>query len=278
MADLPPLPELRFAEIPANSRHRYVGDRFCYMEAGQVDLPPVLLLQGIGANSLHWRFQLAGLADRFRLIAWNAPGYLLSDNLRAATPSCRDYSDALDDLLSALGIDGFDIVANSFGTRVAQCFAHHRPGRIGRAVFTGTSIPQGASAEERARGVEARARMIERGGYGFGNRAAALLGSAATADTLAMVQQTLRATNPAGFMQAARFIAEAEMPPLAAGLTMPLLMVQGEEDRVAPAATNAELIAAALPHARLVMLTGCGHLPEVEFPSRVNDLIAAHLG
>ena len=67
------------------------------------------------------------------------------------------------------------------------------------------------------------------------------------------------------------------MPPLATGLTMPLLMVQGEEDRVAPAATNAKLLAAALPRARLVMLAGCGHLPEVEFPSCVNHLIAAHL-
>jgi len=54
-------------------------------------------------------------------------------------------------------------------------------------------------------------------------------------------------------------------------------MVQGEEDGVAPAATNAELLAGALPHARLVMLAGCGHLPEVELPSRVNDLITAHL-
>jgi 3-oxoadipate enol-lactonase len=119
--------------------------------------------------------------------------------------------------------------------------------------------------------------MIERGGYGFGDRAAALLGSAATADTLALVQRTVRATNPAGFMQAARFIAESEMPPLAAGLTMPLLMVQGDEDRVTPAAINAELLAAALPHARLVLVAGCGHLPEVELPSCVNELIAGHL-
>ena len=144
-------------------------------------------------------------------------------------------------------------------------------------MFTGTSIPHGMSPEERARTVEARARMIERGGYGFGDRAAALLGSAASADTLALVQQTVRATNPAGFMQAARFIGEAEMPPLGAGLTVPLLMIQGEEDRITPAAANAKLLAAALPHARLVMLAGCGHLPEVEFPSRVNDLIKAHL-
>jgi pimeloyl-ACP methyl ester carboxylesterase len=277
---LPPLPELRFAEIPAASQPRYTGDRFSFMEAGRIDARPVLLLHGIGANSLHWRRQFAGLADRWRLIAWNAPGYMLSDNLRTETPSGRDYADALADFLAALGIGGsFDVVANSFGTRVAQCFAACYPGRIGRAVFTGTSIARpGASPEERAQSVAARAQMIARGGYAFGERVAALLGSAASPATIALVQHTLRATNPAGFMQAARFGASGDMPPLGAGLTMPLLLIQGEEDRVTPAATNAALLAAAVPGARIVTLAGCGHLPEAEAPRRVNELIAEHLG
>jgi pimeloyl-ACP methyl ester carboxylesterase len=103
--------------------------------------------------------------------------------------------------------------------------------------------------------------MIERGGYGFGDRAAALLGSAASADTLALVRQTLRATNPAGFMQAARFIAEAGMPPLAAGLTMRLLIVQGEEDRVTPSATNACTAARSSRHARRVRPPAGGGTP-----------------
>jgi len=58
-----------------------------------------------------------------------------------------------------------------------------------------------------------------------------------------------------------------------AGVTAPVLVLWGEADRVVDVAYG-RAYAAALPTARFQLLTGTGHLPQVETPRQVLDAIA----
>jgi pimeloyl-ACP methyl ester carboxylesterase len=251
------------------------------MEAGRADAPALVLLHGVGANSMHWRFQLAGLSDRYRVIAWNAPGYVLSDALKTDNPDCKTFADALNDFLAALNLDRVNIVGNSFGTRVAQCFAIYYPGRIIKLAMTGTGIgPRGLSDEDKQKVIATREAQIAKGGYAFGARVSALVAANASPQTVELVREVVRATNPRGFMHGVKLgLADGYAPEeVAPKLNFPVLLISGREDRVNPIDKNAGVLIKQLPQGKLEILDGVGHLPEVEAPDVVNKLLRDFFG
>ena len=101
------------------------GGQISYRQAG--DGPALLLAHGVGGNSRSFRAQLEGLADRFLVIAWDAPGYGDSA-LREA--SLDAYSNAVAEFLDYLKIQSCHMLGHSMGGVIAQGFAGLAPGRM----------------------------------------------------------------------------------------------------------------------------------------------------
>lgn len=271
----PVLPEVRFARIPLEAQARYVGDRFSYMESGPASAPCVLFLHGIGSNASYYRFQFEALSAHFRVVAWNAPGYWMSDNLRTEQPTDADYAQAVADFVQALGLNQFILSGNSFGSVVSQAFALRHPQRVHRLILTGTGVGQKQVSPERREKFEARARRIRLGSYHYGDQGVDnLVGPYASPELRAMLVEVARGTQSAGLLRAVSFrLSDFYTPDLASALTMPVLLVQGSEDQVNPRQENADLLLPQLPNGRMIELPSIGHLPEVEAPDVFNSLL-----
>jgi len=273
---IPPLPELKLIAVET-SPAGLEGPRMSYMEMGDAR-DAVVLLHGIGSNSTGWRFVMPALAADHRVIAWNAPGYYLSDNFAAEAPSHTSYSDALAALLDALGIASAHIVGSSFGSLVAMSFASRFPERVKRLVLLGTTRGQAwLPQEERERRLEMRAASIRDGGLALAEkRWSNLVAADASPMAIALVKEVLGATHRRGMTQSARASDATDVTAFAPRIKARTLLAVGSEDRVNPPDIS-RTIAAAIEGSKLVELPGVGHLPKLEAPQRTIELIRNHL-
>jgi pimeloyl-ACP methyl ester carboxylesterase len=244
-----------------------------YRETGSG--PALVLLHGIGASSAGWLCQLETLKG-YRLVAWDAPGYGESEFLAPAEPQASDYAQALHEFLDRLLLKDVVLVANSLGCLMAAAYAAARPERVRSMILLGPAGGYGGMpAEKRDALLAERIRQIdELGPDGLAEkRGPTLVAAGSPPEALELVRWSTRRLRPPGYKKALHCLAQGRLVDDARRFHKKVLVACGTQDGVTPEA-GCKAIAAAFPRAEYRSLAGLGHVPHMEAPAQINELIA----
>jgi pimeloyl-ACP methyl ester carboxylesterase len=121
------------------------GVNIFYREAGPANAPVVLLLHGFPTSSHMFRNLIPALADRYRVLAPDYPGYGQSDMPDRATFAYTfdRFAELVDGLLDRLGVERFAMYVMDYGAPVGWRLALKHPERV-----TGLIVQNGNAYEE----------------------------------------------------------------------------------------------------------------------------------
>ncbi|HZQ73972.1 MAG TPA: alpha/beta hydrolase [Burkholderiales bacterium] len=261
--------EERIARFPLRT-----SGGLCYREAGRGQA--LVCLHGIGSSSAGWLYQLEALSERFRVIAWDAPGYEGSVPLAEEKPQASAYAEALHGLVERLLLKDFVLAGNSLGGLFAGAYARAHGERVRSLVLISPTSGFGAAEERvRAEKLAARFRMLdELGPEGMAEkRSPTLFGSRVTPEALALARWSQRRIHPAAYRQAAYAIDSGRHVEDARHFRKPALVVCGTLDTITPEAGCRE-VARAYPKGEYRALEGLGHVSHMEDPVLLNAILA----
>lgn len=134
-AATPPQGAVTAPQPPATVFYRSTaidGVKVFYREAGPANAPVVLLLHGFPTSSHMFRNLIPLLADRYRVIAPDYPGYGQSDAPDRATfaYTFARYADMMDTLMGQLGARSYAMYLMDYGAPVGYRLALKHPERV----------------------------------------------------------------------------------------------------------------------------------------------------
>jgi pimeloyl-ACP methyl ester carboxylesterase len=263
---------MSLSKLPPLRRVRCSQGELAWREAGTG--PALVLLHGIGSGSGSWLGQFDGLADRYRILAWDAPGYGASAPLHEAQPLAQHYVQALDEWLRALDVQTPVLLGHSLGALVAAAWAAAQPERVAALVLASPARGYG-QAEPALREAKYRERveLVERLGIEglSATRAAGLCAPGADAQAIERVRQNMALATPGGYVQAAHLLAHDDLMTHLERAPVPRAVLCGEHDRVTPP-DPCKAVARAVD-CPFVLLPGVGHACYVEDARRFNDAL-----
>ncbi|ROQ69705.1 pimeloyl-ACP methyl ester carboxylesterase [Streptomyces sp. 840.1] len=245
-------------------------------EAGDPDSPLLLCLHGIGSSSAAFAPQLAGLADRVHVVAWDAPGYADSADPDRA-PGLDGYVDTAADLIREHGGPAH-VLGVSWGGVIALRLAARHPDLVASLIVADSSRGSGTDPD-RAKAMRGRAAALAAQGPGAfaAARGPRLVSAAAPPALVERVVATMAGSvRSPGYGYAAASMAEADLTGELPAIAAPALVLCGEQDTVT-GPDESQAIAGALPTSVYVTLSGAGHLANQERPEAFNAWVRAHL-
>ncbi|MEC3956176.1 alpha/beta hydrolase [Nocardia sp. CDC153] len=274
--------------------------RVSYAEYGAEDGTPVLYCHGVPGTHLEGEaFDEAGAAAGVRVVAVDRPG--MAESSLPAGERVADWVDTVVELADRLGLDRFGVIGVSGGGPYALAIAARLPQRVTGVAVVSAPAPVGEQADaaeldpvarKRRRGLNVLRRipflvhpmamemsMVIRRQRGV----AGLVAQMATVDRervegdaelTAKLEENLRRSfeqGSRGFATDIRLVFTREWGFALTDVTVPVQVWHGDADGNVPA-DDAHRLAAALPHGRLHIVPGAGHLLFVDRPA---DILAS---
>ena len=118
--------------------HLTTGINMAYMEAGNPDGQPLILIHGFSDSSRIWRLAITRLQEQFHIFAVDLRGFGQSDKPAQFIYSMPQHAEDILAFMDALHIPQADFIAHSMGTMIAQTVAFSAPNRVKKLVLAST--------------------------------------------------------------------------------------------------------------------------------------------
>ncbi|MGB8397246.1 alpha/beta fold hydrolase [Bradyrhizobium sp.] len=238
--------------------------------------PPLFLLHSLLSDRASFAAIVPGLARSFRVIVAELPGFGRSQAVSGGLAAVADrMAEAVKD--AAGGGDAI-VLGNGYGGFVALQMAIRHPGIATRLILAdsgaafsepGREAFRNMAAAARARGLSAITEVAMR-------RLFAPEFQAQHPDLMADRRAAFLRTDPEVFCATCDALAALDLRPELGKVKVPVLVLVGEHDEATPPPMSQEL-AGGLPQARLKIIPGCAHVPQLQSPALFLDMIGDFL-
>lgn len=235
--------------------------------------PAVLLLHGFPLDHTIWENQVRHLAEDYRVITPDLPGMGGSHPLPSAElPNLTAMAEEVLGLMDGRKVGMAAAAGHSMGGYVALALQQLAPDRVTGLAMVGSQAAPDTPEARQSRFATARAVREQGARLVAESMLPKLFAPSLPPDSplRARVERIIRRTSVDGIRGALLSMADRpDMTPYLPSITVPTLVLTGDEDRAIPP-ERSETMAAALPNATLVIVKGAGHMPMLEAPEEVN--------